>query len=301
MKEDLRHFYERQRLTWPDFDRACQSLSEVKCREIEISGIPYLIQFNPARRQNVEVREENTPCFLCPEQLPTAQEAMAYGDLFSILCNPRPIVPYHFTITARKHERQTISGREEILLDLARDLGPEMAVFYNGPRSGASLPHHFHFQACPFSLLPLSREKRDGKMPEDPHISLVNHSVRGYFALRGTAKKSLASALKGLIHAWKEVAGEREEPMMNIIASFGDGCWVVYLFPRQRHRPRRFFLEDGERVMVTPGAVEMGGLIVTVRERDFLSLNREILTEILTDVCADGETLEQINGRCKIE
>jgi hypothetical protein len=42
---------------------------------------------------------------------------------------------------------------------------------------------------------------------------------------------------------------------------------------------------------VTPGAVEMGGLIITTHERDFMQLDRKQLIEIFEDVSADEKTM----------
>ncbi|HOJ52711.1 MAG TPA: DUF4922 domain-containing protein [Syntrophales bacterium] len=291
---DLQAFYRRQRLSWPAFDRACRDLRKIKYREFEVSGAHFVVQFNPTRKKNVEVAEKEDLCALCPEHLPPEQEAMPYGESFLLLCNPRPIFPYHFTIASRCHERQSIFGREQLLLKVARDLGPSFAVFYNGPRSGASLPHHFHFQACPFSLLPLSRENA-GK----PGVFLVKGRARRYFYLRGKDERKVASHIGKLISAWQEVSGEEGEPMLNLIASFDDGNWHVYLFPRLAHRPQRFFLEGEARLIVTPGAVEMGGVLVTVYEEDFFRLDGKMIEEIMGDVLAGEKTLERIDLRFK--
>ncbi|MCX7981690.1 MAG: DUF4922 domain-containing protein [Syntrophales bacterium] len=295
----LAEFFDRQRRTWSEFNGACQALGGAQSKRIEFEGGYFLVQLNPQRRVNVEVTPDDTPCLLCEENLPLEQERMPLGESLYLLCNPRPIFPYHFTLASRQHEKQAIEGREKLLLDVAKELGPGVALFYNGPHSGASIPFHFHFQAVPFSNLPIHEDRRWLKWADLSVVALVNHQIRSYFFLRGTDRDALIENVRRFMMAWKKVSASEDEPMVNIIVAFEDGLWLVYIFPRRGHRPKRFFASEGEKIIVTPGAVEMGGVIVTVRERDFLALNERILQEIMSDVCVAPEVLDDIVRQCK--
>jgi len=77
--------------------------------------------------------------------------------------------------------------------------------------------------------------------------------------------------------------------MVNLLAFWHGGNWRVSLFPRRKHRPDAFFLNGEARRAVTPGAVEMGGLIVTTSERDFLGLDGGEVMSLFEEVCMDGE------------
>jgi hypothetical protein len=75
-----------------------------------------------------------------------------------------------------------------------------------------------------------------------------------------------------------------EEPMMNVLCSFTDGAWRVILFPRSKHRPDVYFKEEAERVLISPAAVDIGGLIVTPLEKDFKTVNALLVESIFQEV-----------------
>lgn len=292
MNERLIDFYRRQRGRWEEFNQACLSLERVETREVQVQGFKYLIQFNPDRRINIEAKGGENSCFLCLGNRPPKQEAMPLGDSLEVLCNPRPIFSYHFTIPSKNHEPQSISGRGNLLIEIAGDLGPGLAVFYNGPRCGASVPYHFHLQACPFDSLPI----KDAPLVLEKRatLSLIRKAGRSYFYLEGEDKGEMSSLLIGLIKACGQVLGGGEEPMINIISAFDEGRWRVFLFPRRKHRPEVFYLSSGKRIAVSPGAVEMGGIVVTVYEDDFYRLGEEMLFTILEEVSVEPKALEEV-------
>jgi len=104
----------------------------------------------------------------------------------------------------------------------------------------------------------------------------------------------MEGVLQGVMAALQIWSGDGEEPMVNLLAYFPKGSWRVFLFPRRKHRPDAFFLTGEARRAVTPGAVEMGGLIVTTSERDFLGLSGEDVVSLYEEVCLDGEKMSHI-------
>ncbi len=87
----------------------------------------------------------------------------------------------------------------------------------------------------------------------------------------------------------KSLHEDADEPMMNIICSFSEGAWKVIVSPRQKFRPDAYYREDDAQIMVSPGAVEMGGFIVTPRRIDFDRLNLEMIDRIYEEVCLGWE------------
>ena len=80
--------------------------------------------------------------------------------------------------------------------------------------------------------------------------------------------------------------------MINMIGFCHKGGTRLLLFPRAKHRPDAFFREGDDRIVVSPGAVEMGGVFVTPVERDFERLDAPAVDGIFREVSLDGKTVE---------
>mgnify|MGYP002683018093 FL=1 len=59
------------------------------------------------------------------------------------------------------------------------------------------------------------------------------------------------------------------------------------LFPRLKHRPDAYFREGAERLLISPGAADMGGVIITPREKDFLALTPDLVSSLFREVAFD--------------
>lgn len=57
--------------------------------------------------------------------------------------------------------------------------------------------------------------------------------------------------------------------MINLLGWFDNCQWTVCLFPRRTRRPRQFYAEGTEKILFSPGCVDMAGLIISPREEDF--------------------------------
>jgi hypothetical protein len=91
------------------------------------------------------------------------------------------------------------------------------------------------------------------------------------------------------------------EPMMNIAGFYEEGKgeerkWRLVIFPRRKHRPDAFFREGDARVVVSPGAIDMGGLVITPVEKDFEWLDGAAVGGIYGEVSLEGETVERAIG-----
>jgi len=65
------------------------------------------------------------------------------------------------------------------------------------------------------------------------------------------------------------------------------------IFPRRKHRPDAFFREGDARVVVSPGVIDMGGLVITPVEKDFERLDGAAVGGIYGEVSLEGETVER--------
>ena len=294
-----------QAATWQRVRAGIDSLRTVRLREVHCSGFTVKLQFNPGRIVSTAAKVDprsirERPCFLCLENLPPEQSGIAYRDEFVILCNPAPIFSGHYTVSHLGHKPQLLGGAAGIFLDLARDFSPDFSVFYNGPKCGASAPDHLHFQASPAGAIPLELEavqpdrRSESVTIGGAAVATMLNVGRQVIVMEGRAREAMEDTFTRLLVAMQNVMGSDDEPMMNVICSYNKGAWRLMVFPRSRHRPAAFSGEGEGGIMVSPAAVDMGGLVITPREQDFLSLSPSTLEGILAEVSVRREVTDAI-------
>jgi hypothetical protein len=296
---------EHQKRNWPLLREGYESLQKAELRRISLPGTQgggVVLQLNPKRIRSTAAPVDKASvdarrCFLCPESLPPEEKGIAYGETLIITCNPYPVLDRHLSIIHRQHIPQRIEGNVETLLDLARDLGPDYFVLYNGPQCGASAPDHLHFQACSRTLLPIEDDLR-GRTASDQVIALTGCG-RSVIVYRGGDTRVLARSIYQSLDALartgaphgSDVSGE---PMVNIIATNCERGWTVYLFPRARHRPASFYAEGEERLTISPGAIDMAGVVVMPDAEQFRRVTPERVGEILSEVSLDRKSVDKV-------
>ena len=271
-----------------------RELEKVKTRSIAFDGFEVLIQFNPGRilssSAKVDARSiEARPCFLCSKNRPPMQKGLSFEPGMTILINPFPIFKRHLTVVADKHVDQRIKGNFSTMMRLSEAL-PDFQIFYNGPQCGASAPDHFHFQAVNKGCLPVEHDFQAGGHCDlysaIPGIGIWQwHGYkRGVLTLKGKARDKLEEAFDEFYRRFALMQPDRPEPMLNILASFAEGEWTVHIFPRGLHRPSQFYDEGTGRILLSPASVDMGGVVITPREEDFMKINKSDLTDIFNQV-----------------
>lgn len=291
---------EEQRESWQELKDAYDALKTVRTRSLLLKGFSVLLYYNPGRLISAtaavgkkDIRER--PCFLCIDNLPSEQKGIFYRNDYLILCNPRPVLPSHFTVAHVEHHPQAISERFDAFLRLAEDLGNGWITLYNGPRCGASAPDHLHFQALPTGHIPIEREIHgEARLllvarVEGVSIYAANDLGREILVLKGNNRESMTQAFLKVLSALKAAIHNDDEPMVNVAGFYNKGSWLVALFPRQKHRPDVFYREGDERIVVSPGVVEMAGVLVTPMEKDFEQLDTETVEAIYQEVSMDGD------------
>ncbi len=287
-----------QKRTWPSLAAGHEALAAVRLRDIPCPGFSVRVQFNPQRIVSSTARVDpesirKRKCFLCSGNLPLPQKGILYRREYLILCNPAPIFPRHYTIASLNHVPQSIDDHLDVLLLLAEDFSGDATVLYNGPRSGASAPDHFHFQAAPSGAIPIEgildekgRKKRILRV-DGTSLSRGMNLGRPALIVEGSDARGVVDLTLVVIDEMRKVLQEPGEPMMNILCSHWESGWRVTLFPRGRHRPDMFDRSGDEQVLISPGAVDMGGLIITSRERDFRILDSKMVQAVFRDVSLD--------------
>ena len=297
----ISRFFNRQMEKWADARHRFRDLKHVETHQLSDQ---LKVQWNPARIVSTGAKIDkktlgDRPCFLCDKNRPKEQISKQIDEQFLLLVNPFPILPVHFTIPARKHQPQSIYknyGEMHRFLSLHS----ELMVFYNGPKCGASAPDHLHFQAGTSGILPLqanwqrlSRNLTDViSLNDDEKIALIHDFVVPAFVIISKSEDS-DEALFQRLYKSMPVRGDETEPMMNIIAWRKGDEYISVVIPREKHRPEAYFAEGDAQMMVSPGALDMSGLIITPREEDFRKLTEESATAILQEC---GVSLDKMNS-----
>nr|HPM10542.1 DUF4922 domain-containing protein [Paludibacter sp.] len=88
-----------------------------------------------------------------------------------------------------------------------------------------------------------------------------------------------------------------QEPMMNIVVWYDAGTWTTCIMPRQQHRPSCFFAEGEENLLISPGTVDLGGVIITPREKDFEKITAATVNTIFKEVCVTDVIIEMVKQK----
>lgn len=290
--EEVTHLLKRQFFEWDTVRENYEKLSQASTRTLKLGVSSIVMQFNPGRihSSTASITPESIskrPCFLCDKNQPALQDAVMWEGRYKIQVNPYPIFRQHLTISAVEHTPQTIYGRFADMLHLAQDL-KDYVVFYNGPHSGASAPDHMHFQAGRLKELPFCSELPgmtiyviDSSL--GCHFGYVTSLCRPLFYINTPSLEQASMQFDDLLSMLPLKDGH-SEPMINILCWYQYNSWYVAVIPRSKHRPSCY--GSGERqFLVSPAAVELGGLWALAREEDYNKITVPDVADIYSDVC----------------
>ncbi len=308
LRTQIDKLFNDQLAVWPLLRANRRALSRLARRETEAGGERIVLLFNPERARSTaapldaeSIRQR--PCFLCTANRPPLQQAVGW-HLYQILINPYPVLDRHLTVANGEHRDQRIAGRAADFTALAVELDG-YTVLYNGAKCGASAPDHQHFQAVPQESLPLEQKAKTGEGRtlwwNDPAgeaaVWNLADGLRRVIGIevkfagiaenaREIAAKKAAELTETLLSALAECQPGEPEAKVNALAWADTTHLRVLLLPREKHRPARFFREDDGQVLFSPGAIDMAGLVITVRPEDLqkLSTGAGWLQEMFADV-----------------
>ncbi|MGL5635517.1 MAG: DUF4922 domain-containing protein [Bacteroidales bacterium] len=302
---------------WELAKKNYQSLRQVEMRRICFPEMEYQIQFNPSRLVSAQAKVDTKSirersCFLCQEHLPQEQKGIYVGkgiyglkQDYQLLINPFPIFRKHLTIPSVAHVKQSIEGRIGDMLDLARQL-PAFTLFYNGPECGASAPDHMHFQAGCKDEMPFERawrgmNKRILCQKKDTSLYAINETINHVLVFKGNDKDWITDRFEQMLKLALDspVSVGKSEPMMNLLCEYTDSEWILSVFLRQRHRPMQYFEEGDNNRMISPGAVDLGGIIITPLKKDFSHTDKIQLEDILYQVIIDVSEFNELTTKLR--
>ena len=270
-----------QLAVWPTAKQAFSNLEQVQTRVLSSSGLA--LQHNPARiiSTTAKVAPAQTtarPCFLCRENRPVEQISFDAGDGFELLLNPYPILREHFCVVSRAHRPQKFQDCYEKMLQIAGQLEPGYMIFYNGPRSGASAPDHLHMQIGRSEGIPLLDKLRENEPPAKDEPITIQPFGFPVIVIKGSDPSKLWDYISGMT-----VYDGDYEPRMNVLSFNRDGQVITAIIPRSKHRPDCYYAQDG-KILVSPGGIDMFGMVITPRKEDFESLTEKQVFDIYRQV-----------------
>lgn len=273
IQREIEDLFTAQREEWPQLNDAIVRLEQVRERLFTWGDdFKVRLQYNPARvvSSTASITREmisRRPCFLCEANRPAQQRGIPFLEKYIILCNPYPILRNHLTIPLHSHVPQRIGKKTGEMLMLAEQM-PDYVIFYNGPACGASAPDHFHLQA-------------GLKMPE---LLQGDNELRSCMMFESESRQEVEGLFEEVVHYLQLRQPDAEEPMMNLIAFTSENRYHLHLFPRRAHRPRQYNETGKKQLLISPGALDMAGLLITVREEDFNKLEQHDIEDIYAQV-----------------
>lgn len=256
-----------------------QSLGKTRRRSLRIGDLTFGIQHNPARIVSTGAKTDSQsisqrPCFLCRENRPKEQRSFNILNGWELLINPYPIFPTHFTIVSTCHTPQ--AGWQAEMCVLAEKL-PGHTIFFNGSKSGASCPDHLHLQAVKTEELPLM------KLIEERHDASQHHVMTEAdlqldlpFGFKSFIIMPDSEGME-LLKRMEQLIGDKylSKGKLNLYAWIDrSGLLRIVSVPRKAHRPSCYGAGEDQH-LISPGCIDMAGIIVAPLEKDYLTLGKE--------------------------
>lgn len=313
---DVDTFYSEQLELWPNARARYEELKSVDIKHFDYGDFRLDVQNNKARISSTGAKVDKKSimersCFLCDINQPIEQVRMPLEGKYLLLVNPYPILPEHFTIPLCRHTPQEILPYYKDMMRITQNLDKKI-VFYNGPYCGASAPDHMHFQAGSRGVVPLERDwdelyrglrSRIYPVSDDEFMEAISMEPvaddTGIFVLRNyvcpgliivTRTPEASEMLFKKIYKSMPILEGEIEPRMNILAwtmncrNDGTPRIVSVIILRTKHRPDCYNKEGDEQIIVSPGALDVGGMIILPREEDYNKVDEKVAESILKEV-----------------
>jgi len=299
--DQINELFSAQLREWELARTNYSQLESVRIRNLDFGTFEVFVQFNPGRIRSsaakVDAKSiEERPCFLCEKNRPSEQRGIIFENRLTILVNPFPIFNRHLTVPSVYHTDQRIRNNFDTMLSLCEAMS-SYTVFYNGPQCGASAPDHLHFQAGNNGFMPVESDFRKGRhttlLFSEPGIEVWKWKdyLRGIITLRGNERKKLGLIFDRFFTRLSDIQPDRPEPMLNILTEHSLDGWIIHIIPRKLHRPSQFFAPHDDQLMISPAAVDLGGVVIVPREEDFNRISKSDIEDIFRQVCFEESEL----------
>lgn len=303
-EKELFEWIGRQLSVWPDAAARYDELGSTERMVFRSGAVPIAVQHNPARSKSTEARVDKAfiaerPCFLCEANRPSCQISSDWLSGWDILVNPYPIFPIHLTVASKNHEPQGAVPLD--MLTFAASV-PGVTTFYNGARAGASAPDHLHFQVIAKEELPLLSAVENAHNSDLGNMALSGNIISDYpaafwsFIITPDANGQKALALLTNLKGEDADTGELSHEFLNAFFWLdSSGLIRAVVFPRKRHRPQDFNTPEG--LKISPGAIDIAGIMISSRKQDFDRICKADVERIYKEVAFSHQELVALTAR----
>lgn len=273
LQTEIDQLFSTQQRDWAKLNEGVLLLDTIQEKEFTWSDVFQVkLQYNPGRivSTSAVINKETIdkrPCFLCEANRPEQQQGIPFLDKYIILCNPFPILQNHLTIPLYSHVPQRLRKKVCDMLTLAAQL-PDYVVFYNGPKCGASAPDHFHLQAG----------------LKTPYLLQGDNAIRSCLQIESDSQSEVENLFEDVYLYLSQLQPNEEEPMINVIAFTENNKYKLHIFPRKAHRSSHYSESGDKQLLISPGALDVAGMMICVREEDFTKISKQDLEDIYSQV-----------------
>lgn len=306
----ISQFVQEQLATWPLASDNHRALENVHVREVDVNGLTVRLQFNPARMISsaAKLSKEDIAkrrCFLCVENRPSVQMNIPFegcnGHQYHILVNPYPIFSDHLVVAKASHQDQTIAGRYQDMLMLAKAY-TECSFYYNGPCCGASAPDHHHFQGVPRGVMPLEVSVDSGRFLnavltyEDAALYHYENFSNGIFVISSQSAESASYLFDRLMAAADMPEGD-VEPRINLFSWWTGEQYRTIVYFRRCHRSHHYFSDGPDHLTMSPGCADMAGVFIVPVEEEYHKITPGLLSEMISEITISRQEQDLIISR----
>lgn len=324
-RNEIKQFIDSQLACWPLAHHNHEALQTIQTKELSINGYTFVVQCNAQRAVSTTAKVDKDsiqarPCFLCKENQPKEQKALETITANRICVNPYPILPDHLTIAHKDHIPQLMDENIFSYDDVRAFVQkyPDYALFYNGAHCGASAPDHLHLQGVRKTDVPIipnvqqlitHAQTIDIRSMYFPYLeeeedyplecSRIYLNTKDYpcpLVILSSNTHYDDSLLYSALAAFPPDE-DGQEAKFNLLLWKEGHLYYTVVFPRSKHRPDCYFAEGSEQMLISPGALDMAGVIVTTRQEDFDKITEEKVASIIKEVGITVEEAEKIPGR----
>jgi hypothetical protein len=167
-----------------------------------------------------------------------------------------------------------------------------------------------HYQAGTKNFMPIEDDIQQlnndygNSIQEDEFIttSFIDDELRKLILIESVEQQRIEKSFVKNFEVYGKISKVGPEPMLNIISTYDEIFgWSVIIFLRSKHRPECFYKDDPERMLISPAAIDLGGIVVSPREEDFVRIDKEFLQSIFREVSLDQEAFSLIARKLKAE